>query len=427
MDDISSQQIVLTLIFLTGVVLDFVVLGARTALRHASLARLLHLRELQRPNAERILALVERMPQPYASLHLAQTLVRILLIGSGIALFVGDALAGAWLQLAGVILLAGLLFAWVEWVLERHVMRDPENWLLRWSGVTQALQGLFSPLARLSLLFSRERETPVGATSMVTEEDLKTLVDVGQQDGVIEQDESKMIQSIFQLGDTLTREIMVPRIDIRALEIGTPLPDAVDLLLATGYSRLPVYAETIDNILGLLYAKDLLRVWREGNGQDALHEELLREAYFVPEAKKVDELLDELQRRRVHMAIVVDEYGGVAGLVTMEDIIEEIFGEIRDEYDEGEELPYVQVDDGEYIFRGRIDLDDFNEIMDTNLPNDEADTLSGYIYTRLGHVPEPGESIAEDGLIITVEQVSDRRIRKVRAQRVRETAVPDVE
>ncbi len=427
MDAISTQQIVLTLVLLVGFVLDCAVLGARTALRHASLARLLHLRELQRPNANRILTLIERMPLPYASLHLAQTLARILLIGAGVGLFVGDALASAWLQISGAFLLGGLLFAWLEWVLERHVMRDPENWLLRWSGVAQVLQGVFSLLGRFSLFLSRERKSSVGATSMVTEEDLKTLVDVGQQDGVIEQDESKMIQSIFQLGDTLTREIMVPRIDIRALEIGTPLPEAVDLLLSTGYSRLPVYAETIDNILGLLYAKDLLRVWREGNGQDILHEELLREAYFVPEAKKVDELLDELQRRRVHMAIVVDEYGGVAGLVTLEDIIEEIFGEIRDEYDEDEESPYVQVDEGEYIFRGRIDLDDFNEIMDTSLPNDEADTLSGYIYTRLGHVPEAGESIAEDGLIITVEQVSDRRIRKVRAQRVWETALSDEE
>lgn len=427
MKAISTQQLVLTFVLFFGIVLDFVVLGARTALRHVNLARLLHLRELQRPKAHRVLALVERMPQPYASLHVAQTLARVLLVGVGILLFVGDALDGAWLLLGGVLLLAGVLFAWLEWMLERHVMRAPETWLLRWLGVTQVLQRVFSPLGRLSLFFSREQKNPVGATSVVTAEDLKTLVDVGQQDGIIEQDESKMIQSIFQLGNTLTREIMVPRIDIRALEIGTPLPDAVDLLLATGYSRLPVYAETIDNILGLLYAKDLLRVWREGNGQDTLHEELLREAYFVPEAKKVDELLDELQRRRVHMAIVVDEYGGVAGLVTLEDIIEEIFGEIRDEYDEGEELPYVQVDEGEYIFRGRIDLDDFNEIMETNLPNDDADTLSGYIYTRLGHVPEAGESIAEDGLILTVEQVSERRIRKVRAQRVWETAVTDVE
>jgi len=160
-----------------------------------------------------------------------------------------------------------------------------------------------------------------------------------------------------------------------------------------------------------------LQVWREGNGQTDLRRDLLREPYFVPEAKKLDELLAEMQQKRVHMAIVVDEYGGVAGVVTLEDIIEEIFGEIQDEYDE-EELPYRRLENGDYVFQGRIDLDDFNEIMDCDLPNDEADTLGGYIYTRLGQIPVAGESLTQANLTLTVELVSKRRIRKVRAQRV---------
>jgi len=211
---------------------------------------------------------------------------------------------------------------------------------------------------------------------------------------------------------------MVPRIDVQALEIGTSISDVVDFLLSSGFSRTPVFEESIDNILGLLYAKDLLQVWQEGTGTADIRRDLLREPYFIPEAKKVDELLGEMQKRRVHMAIVVDEYGGVAGVVTLEDIIEEIFGEIQDEYDEGEELPYRKLDDGDYLFRGRIDLDDFNEIMDSDLPNDEADTLSGFIYTTLGHVPKAGESIKDEKLLLTVETVSNRRIRKVRAQRI---------
>ena len=252
---------------------------------------------------------------------------------------------------------------------------------------------------------------------MVTEDALRTLVDVGQKDGILEQEERKMIHSIFQLDDTLAREIMVPRIDVHALEIGAPLSVAVDTLLNSGYSRVPVYEENIDHILGLLYAKDLLQVWREGNGQKDLRRDLLREPYFVPEAKKLDELLAEMQQKRTHMAIVVDEYGGVAGVVTLEDIIEEIFGEIQDEYDE-EELPYRRLENGDYVFQGRIDLDDFNEIMDCDLPNDEADTLGGYIYTRLGQIPIAGESLTQDDLTLTVELVSKRRIRKVRAQRI---------
>ncbi len=175
-----------------------------------------------------------------------------------------------------------------------------------------------------------------------------------------------MIHSIFELSETLAREIMVPRIDVLALDVHTPSDEAVDALLSSHFSRMPVYQDSVDNILGLLYAKDLLRVWREGNQTVSLHT-LLRPAHFVPEAKKINELLEEMQIRRVHMAIIVDEYGGVAGLVTLEDIVEEILGEIQDEYDQGEELPYQPLGDGEYLFQGRIDLDDFNEVMSSNL------------------------------------------------------------
>jgi CBS domain containing-hemolysin-like protein len=207
---------------------------------------------------------------------------------------------------------------------------------------------------------------------------------------------------------------MVPRIDMLSLEVTTPLPDAVDALLESGYSRVPVFEESIDNTLGLLYAKDLLKVWREGSELDSMRE-LLRRVFFVPEAKKVDELLTEMQSQRVHMSIVVDEYGGVAGLVTLEDIVEEILGEIQDEYDEGEEAPYQKLESGEYLFMGRIDLDDFNEIMGSELPGDDADTLGGFIYSRLGRVPTVGDKVQADQLLLVVEQVSARRIRKVRA------------
>jgi CBS domain containing-hemolysin-like protein len=210
---------------------------------------------------------------------------------------------------------------------------------------------------------------------------------------------------------------MVPRIDVLALEVNTPLDEAVNALLDSGYSRVPVYDETIDNILGLLYAKDLLGAWQDGNQEDGLRE-MLRPAYFIPEAKKVDELLAEMQTRRIHMAVVVDEYGGVAGLVTLEDIVEEIVGEIRDEYDLREEAFYQEISSDEYLCSGRMDLDDFNELMEVDLPSDEADTLGGFIYSRIGRVPTGGESIVLDNLRLTVEQVSKRRIRKVRAVRI---------
>ncbi len=288
--------------------------------------------------------------------------------------------------------------------------------VLRFAGLVWFINLIFYPLSSIGLIFSNEKTGPQENTKLVTEDAFKTLVDIGQQDGTLEQEESKMIQSIFQFGDTLTREIMVPRIDVQALDIDTPLDEAVDLLLSSGFSRVPVYDGTIDRVLGLLYAKDLLKIWREGKKQGDIQRNSLREPYFVPEAKKIDELLTELQQRHVHMAIVVDEYGGVAGVVTLEDIIEEIFGEIQDEYDEEEELPYQKLENGDHIFRGRIDLDDFNEIMSSNLPGDDADTLGGFIYARLGHVPVSGEQIREHGILLTIEHVSDHRIRKVRAE-----------
>jgi CBS domain containing-hemolysin-like protein len=227
-----------------------------------------------------------------------------------------------------------------------------------------------------------------------------------------------MIYSIFHFGDTLTREIMVPRIDILALDVNTSQSDAIQAFLTSGHSRLPVYESTIDNVIGLLYAKDLLKTSPKQEVPVSLRE-LLRPAYFVPETKKVDELLAEMQSQRIHMGIVVDEYGGVAGLVTLEDIVEEIVGEIRDEYDTAsEEVLYQEVGQQEYIFQGRIDLDDFNEVMGSQLSKDEADTLAGYLYDQMGRVPQGGESILAGGLSFTIEQVSGRRIRRVRVCRV---------
>jgi CBS domain containing-hemolysin-like protein len=212
----------------------------------------------------------------------------------------------------------------------------------------------------------------------------------------------------------MTREIMVPRIDILALDVRTSLPDAIQAFLTSGHSRLPIYELSIDNVIGLLYAKDLLKTSSRKEAQVSLRE-LLRPAYFVPETKKVDELLAEMQSQRIHMGIVVDEYGGVAGLVTLEDIVEEIVGEIRDEYDTtSEEVLYQQVGQDEYTFQGRIDLDDFNEVMGSHLSKDESDTLAGYLYDQMGRVPLGGESIIVAGLTFTIEQVTGRRIRRVR-------------
>jgi putative hemolysin len=225
-----------------------------------------------------------------------------------------------------------------------------------------------------------------------------------------------MIYSIFDMGNTLAREIMVPRIDVLALEVSTPLPEAVDAVLTAGHSRVPIYQTNIDNVVGLLYAKDLLRAWKDA-GQGGELSKLIRPAYFAPETKKVDALLAELQQKRIHLAVVVDEYGGTAGIVTLEDIVEEIVGDIRDEYDVNEESLFERSSEGEYVFDARINLDEVNELLELHLPTSESDSLGGFIYGQLGHVPAAGEKVPAGGMTFEVLSVTGRRIRKVRALR----------
>jgi len=277
-----------------------------------------------------------------------------------------------------------------------------------------------SPIVKLVIRISNRLSVFMGGEALrgmpfITEEEIMTMVDAGQEVGLIEEDEKEMIYSVFALGDTVAREVMVPRIDIVALDVETSLEDALDVVIRAGHSRIPTYEETIDNIVGVLYAKDLLQLWRDKREQVALRD-ILRVPYFVPESKSVDELLEEMQQRKVHLVIVVDEYGGTAGVVTIEDIVEEIVGEIQDEYD-AEEPIFEQAGAGEFIFNARVDLDDVNHLMGAALPTEMDDTLGGFIYSQLGKVPAPGETVRFDGLVIEVLTVTGRRIRKVRVCR----------
>lgn len=283
-----------------------------------------------------------------------------------------------------------------------------------------ALVVLASPVSKLVVGISNALSCLIGGAPLrtvpfITEEEIMTLVDAGQEMGVIEEDEKEMIYSVFAFGDTLAREIMIPRIDIVALDVEASLEEALDVAIRAGHSRVPTYEDTIDNIIGVLYAKDLLQIWRDKREKVALRD-VLRTPYFVPESKVVDELLEEMQQRKVHMVIVVDEYGGTAGVVTLEDIVEEIVGEIQDEYD-AEEPIIEQAGEGEFVFDARVDLDDVHRLMGTTFPSEVGDTLGGFIYSQLGKVPVPGETVRFDGLVIQVLTVTGRRIRKVRVMR----------
>ncbi|MCB0213628.1 MAG: HlyC/CorC family transporter [Anaerolineae bacterium] len=291
---------------------------------------------------------------------------------------------------------------------------------------------LAAPLAKFvtklcRLLTGRWAETEEFAIASITEEDLRSYVDASEEEGVLKEEEKEMIYSIFDLGDTLAREVMVPRIDIVAVEADASVNSAMDTILHAGHSRVPVYEDTIDNIIGILYVKDMLIHWLK-QGEPASIRGLERNVYYVPETKPVTDLLRELQTKKVHIAIVVDEYGGTAGLVTIEDILEEIVGEIQDEHD-ADEFFMQYISDDEYIFSARMDLDDINDIMSMDLPTDENDTLGGLIYGALGHIPKEGEvldgsSFGVSNLVLTVLDVDGRRIKTARVKRVREETQP---
>jgi len=413
----------LVLGLLVLLVLDLFTIAFRAALQNASLARLLSLKEEMEAKVSPVVNLLQAPQDWQAASNLTQLFTRFLAASLLLALFAPLVLGApqAWtttpvLIELGILLLAVVVVFWLEWAVEVAVTRHPEAWSMRLAPYMRSLMVMLSPFLVLPLAIGRRKGEEQGPMSTVTEEELKSMVDAGHEGGVLEGDERQMIYSIFELGDTLVREIMLPRIYINALEVTTPLPEAVDTLIRLGHSRVPVYEESVDNILGLLYAKDLLRVWRQGDQIDSLRS-LLRPATFIPEAKKVDELLEEMQKGHVHMAMVVDEYGGIAGLVTLEDIFEEIVGEIQDEYDQSEEAPYVQVGDGEYIFQGRVDIKNFNEVMGSQLPTEETETLGGFIYEQVGRVPLSGESLQVGDISLTFEQVIGRRIRKVRAKK----------
>jgi len=280
---------------------------------------------------------------------------------------------------------------------------------------------ILAPLVKVFMSLSDTLSRITGGEEIdkaVTEEEIMTLVEDGQKGGTIEDEEREMIYSVLQFGETLAREVMVPRPDLTAVEAGTPLSEAVKLLIKTGHSRIPVYDEDIDNIKGLLYAKDLLKLWGDAATVNKKSRDIMRPAYFVPETKRADVLFKELQEKKIHLAIIVDEYGGTAGIVTIEDLIEEIVGDIQDEYDLNEEAEYVSVGENAYIVDGGMNLGDVNELLDIDLPDDENDSIGGYVYSKLGHVPEIGETIETPTLHLRVDEVENRRIRKVYIARV---------
>lgn len=248
---------------------------------------------------------------------------------------------------------------------------------------------------------------------IVTEEEIKMMIDEGEEKGTIEQEEKELLNNVFAFNDIIVSEVMTPRTDIFAIEIDDDINELLDRIDEYKYSRIPVYEDNIDNIEGILFIKDILKVIKDGMYINI--REIMREPYFIPESKEIDELFRELQKSKQQMAIVIDEYGGTAGLITMEDIIEELMGNILDEYDD-EEVEYKKLDENTYILSGSSTVYDIKKIFSVDIPDGDYETLSGYLLEKLGRIPEENEHpvIEDEQLTYKIEEYEDKRIKSVK-------------
>jgi putative hemolysin len=359
--------------------------------------------------------------------HPEQTLNTILLLVLGCQM-IGATILGTVLEPSlgaagiaiGIFVEIFVVFTLFEVVPKTFALQHSERTALAISPLLVSVTG-FWPLRVLSRLFIGFANVVLPGKGLrsgpfTTEADILTMADVAAEEDSIETEERELIHSIFEFGDTVVREVMLPRTDMVAVEADATVDEAIETAISAGKSRLPAYEDTTDNIAGLVFLKDLVARGASGHGAEPVRQSL-RSAHYVPESKRVAELLREMQTEKFHMAIVVDEYGGTAGLVTMEDLLEEIVGEITDEYDVPE--PAVErLADGSLRVPGRTPIDEVNELLDVELPQEEWDTVGGLVFNTLGHVPTEGECLQVGGLEFCAERVQGQRIVSVTITRL---------
>ena len=388
--------------------------AVETALTNISRLRLRQLLERGVPRAQAINDLVDN-PQRFPAIILFVNVVALLTLGA-LTFYISSHFADWWWRLLAVALAAVVVLVFGVAVPKALALRNPERTALTLFRPINSIRFVVSPLVNISSVVARPfvrlisgRTTPAGP--FVTQEEMRMLVNVGEDEGVIQQEEEELIHSIFEFGDTVVREVMVPRPYITAVEDDITVGEAADIALRTGHTRLPIYKETIDAVTGVVTVQDMMRALRQG-GEHQPVTQVMRPVHYVPETKKVDELLRELQKVRMHLAIVVDEYGGTAGLVTIEDLLEEIVGEIQDEYDV--EPPMIQrISDQEVHVDARVPLDDINDLLHVNWEAEDSDTIGGFVYEQLGRIPEPGESIQVGNYVVTVLSIEGARLKQL--------------
>jgi len=397
-------------------VVVLVLLGSVLAVAEASLTRMTRVRALALAEEERRNALILERIEADPPRYLNAVYLSVMFAQNGSAILVAilaeRAFGGLGITLVSVAFTL-LYFVAVEAMSKTYGVLHSDGAALAVAPLVWALgRALALPtrlligLANVLLPGKGLRQGP-----FVSEAELRAMAEAGHEEGSIEEEEKELIHSIFEFGDTIAREVMVPRPDIVAIESDKTLRDVQALVLQHGYSRIPVFRDDMDNVIGMVFAKDVLKALHQGK-HDMPLSDVVREAHFVPESKKAADLLREMQQQKFHIALVTDEYGSVSGLLTLEDLLEELVGEITDEYDR-EEPSVVDLGHGIYRVDGRVGIDEVNELLDAELPNEEWDSVGGLMLGLMGSIPGEGEEVAFQNLTFKAEKVNGRRIAKV--------------
>lgn len=381
-----------------------------------SRARLLLGKEPENPRARWLHDVIQERERALGSFAVGRTLTVVTGLAAAIFLF-GKEIGFGWEVVVGTAAVGFVVIALLQAVPRRLAATSPERFGLRLAPTMRRFRAVFRIPAAVfeAPAFLARPVTGTAAVETIDPEPLEMLLEREEGGEGIEEDEREMIRGVFEIGETAVREAMVPRPDIVAMEVESSLSAAAQKIVERGVSRMPVYEETIDNVVGMLYAKDILASQVAGE-QDKNVRELMRQPLVVPEAKRVDEMLAQFRRSRVHIAIVLDEYGGTAGLVTMEDLLEEIVGEIEDEFD-ASAASVVRVSDNEIWLDGRASIDELKEIFDVQIDEGDFDTVAGYVFERLGKIPAVGDTVQVNGLTIAVQSMTGHRIAKLRVRR----------
>jgi len=413
----SAQTLMLVAVFALISMAGFLAM-AETSLTRTSRVKALTLVEERRRGANALLRLVEH-PERFLNPVLLLVLLCHLLAATLVGILAEDLFGALGVAVAAAVEVV-VIFVLAEALPKTYAVQHPDrasllvapvvSLIVRFPGVRLLSRALIG----LSNVLIPGRGLKQGP--FVSEEELLAMADVAVEEDVIEREERQLIHSIIEFGDTVVREVMVPRPDMVAVEARASVSDAMELVMSAGYSRIPVYEQGIDDIAGILYAKDLMRAVRDGRAEEPVRE-LARPARFVPETKRVAELMPEMQKSKTHMSIVVDEHGGTAGIVTLEDLLEELVGEIVDEYDV-EEAPVEPLPDGGVRVSARMPIDELNELLGAEFPEGDYDTVGGLVYFLLGHVPAEGETVDYDGHRLHAEKVLGRRIGRVRISKL---------